>query len=156
MIIDPFTELSHDTNPPWYNTEKKKSVWLLVVLRPIRDKSLLWRRHQPVVMAANFYIYSALMAIEQRGFFSVPHLLWHVASVYNGHLRGPVTLTPTAERLALELSLPVFKTSVCRGPLSPTFRLQGELSNPLRYHRGFWILNLNWEHYMLRTKAEIF
>ena len=25
-------------------------------------------------------------------FFSVPHLLWHVTSVYNGHLRGPVTL----------------------------------------------------------------
>ena len=28
------------------------------------------------------------------------HLLWHVASIYNGHLRGPVTLTPIAERLA--------------------------------------------------------
>ena len=25
------------------------------------------------------------------GFFSVPHLLWHGASVYNGYLRGPVT-----------------------------------------------------------------
>ena len=37
---------------------------------------------------------SALMAIEQWGFFSVPFLLWHGASVYNGHLRGPVTLTP--------------------------------------------------------------
>ena len=30
-------------------------------------------------------------------------------SVYNGHIRGPVTLTP-AERLAEELSLPVSKT----------------------------------------------
>ena len=30
------------------------------------------------------------------------------ASVQNGHLRGPVTLTPTAERLAVKLSLPVF------------------------------------------------
>ena len=28
-------------------------------------------------------------------------------TVYNGHLRGPVTLTPVAERLAVELSLPV-------------------------------------------------
>ena len=45
----------------------------------------------------------ALMAIVQSGFFSVPHLLWHGASVYNGHLRGPMTLSPYAERLAVEL-----------------------------------------------------
>ena len=67
--------------------------------------------------ATNFDLYSALMAIEQWGFFSVPHLLWHGLSVYNGHLRGPVTLThtPIAEHLAMELSLPVFTTCVCRG-----------------------------------------
>ena len=35
------------------------------------------------------------------------------ASVH-GHLRGPMKLTPFAERLAEELSLPVFTTSVCR------------------------------------------
>ena len=52
------------------------------------------------------------MAIQQWWFFSVPHLLWHGASVY---LRGPVTLTPIAERLALEQSLPIFPTKVCRG-----------------------------------------
>ena len=34
--------------------------------------------------------------------------------LYNGHLRGPVTLTPIAERLEVELSLPVFTTFVCR------------------------------------------
>ena len=28
-----------------------------------------------------------------RGFLSVPHLLWHRKSVYNVHLRGPVTHT---------------------------------------------------------------
>ena len=44
------------------------------------------------------------------GFFSVAHLLWHVASVYNGCLRGPVTPRPIAERSAEELSLPVFTT----------------------------------------------
>ena len=59
------------------------------------------------VKAANFDICSVLMAIEQWEFFSVPHLLWHGPSVYTGHLRGPVTLTPIAERLAVELSLPV-------------------------------------------------
>ena len=30
--------------------------------------------------------------------------------LYDDHLRGPVTLTPNAERLAVELSLPVFTT----------------------------------------------
>ena len=67
---------------------------------------------------------SALMAIEQWGFFSVPHLLWHGPSIvsrllwygpsiYNGYLRGPMSLTPVAERLAVELSLSVL--TVCRG-----------------------------------------
>ena len=50
-----------------------------------------------------------------RVFFSVPHLLWQEASVYNGHLRGPVKLTLTAKLLAVELSQPVFTTSVFRG-----------------------------------------
>ena len=38
----------------------------------------------------------------------MPHPLRHGPTVYNGHLRGPVTLSPVAERLAVELSLPVF------------------------------------------------
>ena len=49
---------------------------------------------------------------RQWGFFNVPHLLWHGPSLYN--LRGPVTLTPVAERFAVELSQPVFTTKVCR------------------------------------------
>ena len=51
-----------------------------------------------------------------------PRLLWHGGSVYNGHLRGPVTLTPCAERLAVELSLPVFGLSWLRFE-HPLFRL---------------------------------
>ena len=54
--------------------------------------------------AANFYLCLALMAIEQWGFFSVPHLLWHGATVYNGNLWGRVTHTPIAERSAMVLS----------------------------------------------------
>ena len=46
-------------------------------------------------------------AIELWRFFNVLHLLRHGASVYNCHPRGPVTLTPNAECLAVELSLPV-------------------------------------------------
>ena len=39
-------------------------------------------------------------------FFSLPHILWHWASVYNGHIRWLVALTPVAERF--KLSLPIF------------------------------------------------
>ena len=35
---------------------------------------------------------------------NAPYLLWHGSSVYNGHLRGPVTFAPVTERLAVELS----------------------------------------------------
>ena len=47
------------------------------------------------------------MAIEHAvsGFFNVPHLLWHGASVCNVQFRGPVTLTHVAKRLAVELSV---------------------------------------------------
>ena len=31
----------------------------------------------------------------------MPHPLRHGPTVYNGHLRGPLTLTPVAERLAI-------------------------------------------------------
>ena len=58
---------------------------------PLEIFSLIWRRHHCRWRAANFDLISALKAIEQWGFFCVPHLLWHGASVYNGHLQGPVT-----------------------------------------------------------------
>ena len=57
------------------------------------------------------------LSIEQWGFFSLPHLLWYGASVYNhGQFRETVTLATVAERLAVEPSLPVpvLATSVCR------------------------------------------
>ena len=72
---------------------------------PLENFSIIWRRHHYRWRAANFDLCSALMAIEQWGFFSLPHLMWHGPSVYNGHIQGPVTLTPIAERLAVELSL---------------------------------------------------
>ena len=72
--------------------------------------SLIWRHHNCRWRAANFDLCSALVAIDQWGFFSVPQLLWHGASVNNGHLRGPVTLTLLAERFTVELSLPVLTT----------------------------------------------
>ena len=85
--------------------------WKLV---PLENFSLIWRRHHCRWRAAIFDLCSALMAIEQWGFLNVPHLLRHVPTVYNGHLRGSVTLTPDAERdaerLAVNLSLSVLRT----------------------------------------------
>ena len=49
-----------------------------------KNFSLKWRRHH----YGKFYfdLCSALMVIGLWRFFSVPHLLWHGVSIYNGHL----------------------------------------------------------------------
>ena len=63
---------------------------------PLENVSLIWRRHHNRWMAAD--LCSTLMATEQWRLFSVQPLLWLRTSVYNGHVRGPVTLTPVAKR----------------------------------------------------------
>ena len=77
--------------------------------RPARD--LLWppdpSLHHWRWRAANFDLCSVLMAIEQWGFFSVLHPLFTGHPFKSGPLREPVTFAPIAERLAVELSLPV-------------------------------------------------
>ena len=85
------------------------------------------------------------MAIEQWGFYSVPHILWHGASVYNGHLWRPVTFKLNANRLAVEISLPDFNVlGLSRlGFEHPASRLRGECSNQLRHLRGFIIYASN-------------
>ena len=70
----------------------------LKIIGLLENFSLVWRRRHCRWKAVNFDLCLALMAIEQWGFFSVPHLLWHGAFVYDGHLQGPVTLTAIAER----------------------------------------------------------
>ena len=86
---------------------------------PLETFSLIYKCHHcqwRVIASEGLQILTyPLMAIEQWGFFSGRHLLWQGASVYNGHLRGPVTHTPIAECLAVELTLPVLTTLVCRG-----------------------------------------
>ena len=104
---------------PQFLRSRRKNITFYVCLfgvyRPTRESFIHRRRHHYRWKAANFDLYSAPMAIEQWGFFSVPYLLWHGSSVYNGHLRGPMTHTPIAKRFAVELSRPVFTTWVCRG-----------------------------------------
>ena len=80
------------------------------VLVSLENFSLIWRCHHYRKRAADFDLCSAFMAIERWGIFSVPHLLWHGASVYKGHPRGPVKLTSVAERLVVELSVAVLTT----------------------------------------------
>ena len=93
---------------------------------PIENFSFIWTRHQYRWSAAYFDLYSAFMAMEQWGFFSVPHLLWYGASVYNGHLRGPVTLKPVGERLEVESHYLFYDLGLLwLGFENPTFSLRG-------------------------------
>ena len=61
----------------------------------------------------------------------MPHLLRHGQTHQHGHLRAPMTLTPVAERLALELSLPVLSRLGIE-PRTPALEAN---ALPLR-HRG--------------------
>ena len=89
-------------------------VCLFWVFRPTRAFFTHLETSPLLVKGCKFWPMLGTHAIERWGFFGVPYLLWHGASVYNGHLQGPVTLTPIAEHLAVELSLPVFMTWVHR------------------------------------------
>ena len=109
----------------------KTNIYLIVSVGfcvPLENFSLVWQRHNCRWRAANSYLCSALMAIEQWGFFSEPSLLWHRISVYNVHLRGPVNLTFSSGAVTtcfcdLGLSQLVFE--------HPTFRMLDERSNHL-------------------------
>ena len=50
----------------------------------------------------------------------MPHLTRHGTSAHKSHLRGPVTLAPIAERLAVELSLPGRRWDLNIQPSAPT------------------------------------
>ena len=102
---------------------------------PLRNFSLIWRLHHYRWRAVKFVLCSALMAIEQWGFFLAYHTYCHRASDYNGYLRRPVTLTRIVELLAVELSLPVFyDLGLSRlGFGHRNLPLAGRTSNPLRH-----------------------
>ena len=70
----------------------------------------------------------ALMAIEQWGFLSVPHLLWNMASVYDDPWHSQPIPVLGLSRLGFE---------------HPTF--QGERSNLLRHRRAFMEYEV-WTH----------
>ena len=69
----------------------------LVFYIPLKNFSLIWKRYHYRWRATNL-----TYAIEQWGFFSAQHWLWH--------FRRPMTLTLVAKCLVVELSLPVLTT----------------------------------------------
>ena len=96
------------------------------IFRLIREIFTYWETSSFSVKNCKLWPISALMAIEQ----------WRV---YNhGNLWGHATITPVAERLTVELSLPVLTTWFCRGWdfEHPTFRMLVKRSNRLRHRRG--------------------
>ena len=102
---------------------------------PLEIFSLIARRHHHRWRAPDFDLCS--MAIGSFCFFSVSQLLWHWASLYNGHLRGPVTLKLLSSVWQWSyhyLFLRLWSGSA--GIRNPTFPLQGERSNPLRHGYG--------------------
>ena len=109
---------------------------LVVSLFQLENFSLIWRRYH--------YGWRALMAIEQWWFYSVAHLLWHNASVYNDHLREPVTLSHFAERLAVEQSLPAFYDSGLSrlGFVRPNLPTYNNFVL-LRFHSSSWVGKTN-------------
>ena len=80
------------------------------------------------------YKWPILRNHDYWAFFIVLHILWHTASVYNGHLRGLLIHIFVAKQLTVKLSLPVYNDlRLSRlGFEHPTFRLRAERSNRLR------------------------
>ena len=92
-------------------------VWGFVCLggffvRGFSTHSRIFHSYEDVTIAGerlhNLTYARHLWVIEPSGLLGVPHLLRHGASVYNGHLRGQVTLTSNPKRLAVEMSLTYF------------------------------------------------
>ena len=82
---------------------------------PLKNFSLIWGRHLCRWGAANFDLCSALMALQQRGFFSVPHLLWHRHPFIMVIYEDPWHSHPSVWQWKVEMSLLVLTTYVCRG-----------------------------------------
>ena len=108
-----------------------KFVCLYVYLQfivPLENFSLIWRRHHCRWRAADFDLCSALIAIEQWGFFNVPH--WHGPTLFimvisedpwHSHL-----LTSIWRWSCQDLFL--LLRSVATGNRTPISRMRGERS----------------------------
>ena len=113
----------------------------LRVFVPLENVSLIWKCHHCRWWATSFDLWSALMVIEQWGFFSVTHVLWHGESVYtmvckdswHSHLLLSVWQW-SCHYLFLRLR------SVAAGIRTPKFRMRELRSNPLHHRRGYSVV----------------
>ena len=84
----------------WYNSRVRSidqlwTICLFVGFRPIREFLSHLKTSPLEVKGWKYWV-----ILGYRGFFKVPHLLWHGPTLYNGHLRGrPVTLTHLLPRV---------------------------------------------------------
>ena len=67
------------------------------------------------IVYSKIYMETSSLPVKGCKFWPMLCTHRHCASVYNNHLREFMTLTPIAGRLAVELSLPIFTTKICRG-----------------------------------------
>ena len=74
---------------------------LLGIFSPTREFFTHMETSPLPVNGCKFWPMLGTLATEQWGFFSLPYLQWHGASVYNGHHRGLVTFTLVAERVTM-------------------------------------------------------
>ena len=81
-------------------------VWLFGDFCPTREFFIHLETSPLPVKVFRFWPLLSTHVIKQWGFFTMPLLLWHGPTIYCGHLRGLVTLTPVAGRLGVKLSLP--------------------------------------------------
>ena len=102
----------------------------------------------------NFGPCPAAMTPGQWGFFSVTHLPWHGESVYNDHIRAPMTLAAIREGFGSGAFTTCFNDwGLSRlGFELPTYRLHGECSNPLRHRCGSTTLTTNCEKFCMHAK----
>ena len=103
-----YLELKHYTVVTQTYLNSTMHGWLVGCIEfivPLENFSLKWRPFP--VKGCKFWPMLGTYGYWAVRFFNVPLPLRHGPTVYNGHLRGPLTLTLTAERLAMELSLSV-------------------------------------------------
>ena len=120
---------------------------------PLEKFSLIRSRHHCRWRAANFDLSMAHMAIEQWGFLSVPHQLWHGATVCNGHLGDPRHSYIQPSVVSVEVTNCFYDLDLSRLEFEhPTFRFRGERSNTLRHRRGRVVVS--YENYCLVWTCE--
>ena len=106
---------------------------------PLENFSVIWWRHHYRLRTANFKLCSTLIAIEQWGFFSVPHLtVTRSVTLYWPSTRNRDTNTYCRAFSSSAVTSCFYDIILSRpGCEHTTFCLRGQRSNPLRHrHRA--------------------